>query len=136
MTALRRPAVKMSAVLQARLIKMLCDGPCMIGEIVDETGLHYMTVQVYLRELYRVGAAHIAGWERDVRGRDVIKVYALGPGKDAKRRRMTGAERQAACRARRMERTALQALSGQTLCGFTLAPHASNSAAISEACGL
>lgn len=105
-----RTIVKMSAVLQAHLIKMLCDGPCTIQEIADETGLHYMTVQVYLRELYRAGAAHIAAWEKDSRGRDVIKVYALGPGKDAKRQKMTGAERQAACRARRLERTTLRGL--------------------------
>ena len=102
-----RPIVKLSAVLQARLIRMLCDGPCTITEIADDTGLHYVTVQVYLRELYRAGAAHIAGWEKDSRGRDLIKVYGLGPGKDAQRRKMTGAERQRASRPRRLERTAL-----------------------------
>lgn len=102
-----RTIMKMSAILQAHLIKMLCDGPCTIQEIADETGLHYMTVQVYLRELRKAGAAHIAAWEKDARGRDVIKVYALGPGKDAKRQKMTGAERQAACRARRLQRSTL-----------------------------
>jgi predicted ArsR family transcriptional regulator len=110
-----RTIMKMSAILQAHLIKMLCDGPCTIQEIADETGLHYMTVQVYLRELYKAGAAHIAAWEKDSRGRDVVKVYALGPGNDAKRRKMTAAERQAACRARRLERTALHALAQPSL---------------------
>lgn len=105
-----RTVVKMSAVLQAQVIRMLCEGPCTIREIAEETGLHYMTVQVYLRELYKAGAAHIAAWEKDVRGRDVVKVYALGPGKDAKRRKMSGAERQAVSRARRAERSALHAL--------------------------
>lgn len=102
--------IKMNAVLQAHLIRMLCDGPCTIQEIADETGLHYMTVQVYLRELRQAGAAHIAAWEKDSKGRDIIKVYALGPGKDAKRRKMTGAERQAACRARKLERSTLHGL--------------------------
>jgi len=102
--------IKMNAVLQAHLIRMLCDGPCTIQEIADETGLHYMTVQVYLRELRQAGAAHIAAWEKDSRGRDQIKVYGLGVGKDAKRRKLTGAERQAACRARRLERETLHGL--------------------------
>lgn len=105
-----RTIMKMSAILQAHLIKMLCEGPCTIREIAEETGLHYMTVQVYLREMYKAGAAHIAAWEKDSKGRDVIKVYALGPGRDAKRRKMTQAERQAAHRARKLERNTLQAL--------------------------
>jgi len=101
---------KINAFTQARMIRMLCDGPCTIQELADDTGLHYNTVQVYMRELHRVGAAHIAAWERDGRGRDQIKVYGLGVGKDAKRRKLTGAERQAACRARRRERETLHGL--------------------------
>ena len=92
---------KINAFSQARMMRMLCDGPCTCMEMAEETGLHYVTVQEYMREMRRAGAAHIAAWEKDSRGRDSIKVYALGPGKDAKRRKMTGAERQAATRARR-----------------------------------
>lgn len=119
----RRPAVKMSAVLQARMIRMLCDGPCTIREIAEDTGLHYMTVQVYLRELHRVGAVHIASWDKDSRGRDTIKVYGLGVGKDAKRQRMTDAQRQAASRARRAELAAHHALvhaSSRSASSFTV----------------
>jgi predicted ArsR family transcriptional regulator len=88
---------------------MLFDGPCTIAEIADETGLHYMTVQIYLRELRRAEAAHIAAWEKDKQGRDVIKVYAIGPGKDAKRRKLTPAERQRTYKARLKEKATLRA---------------------------
>jgi hypothetical protein len=56
--------------------------------------LHYVTVLHYCRELHKAGAAHIHMWEKDSRGRDLLKVYKLGEGKDAKRRKMSSAERQ------------------------------------------
>jgi hypothetical protein len=87
--------IKMSAVLQAQIIKLMFDGTYNCTQLAEETGLHYVTVLQYTRELHRAGAAHISSWEKDARGRDVIKVYKLGPGKDAKRERMTQVERQA-----------------------------------------
>lgn len=93
--------VKMSAVLQARLIRMLIDGPCTIQDLADETGLHPVTCQEYCRELRRAGAAHICAWEKDSRNRDSIKVYKLGPGKEAKREKLTPAQRQARVRAKK-----------------------------------
>ena len=94
MIAKHRRIVKINAYTQALLIKYLLEGVYTCWQLAEETGLHYVTVLHYTRELYRVGAAHISSWEKDVRGRDVIKIYKLGPGKDAKREKMTAAERQ------------------------------------------
>ena len=58
-----------------------------------------MTVLEYTRYLHREGAAHITEYQQDTLGRDSIKVFKLGPGKDAKRYVMTNAERMARCRA-------------------------------------
>ena len=86
--------IKINTITQAQLIKLLLEGIYSCRELAEHSGLHYVTVLQYTRELHRVGAAHISSWEKDDRGRDVIKVYKLGAGKDAKRQRMTQAERQ------------------------------------------
>ncbi len=95
-----RRIIKVNALTQAHLIKLLLDGDRTCQELAEETGLHYVTVLQYTRELHRAGAAHIHQYEKDSRGRCMIKVYKLGKGKDAKREKMTSAERQARVRSR------------------------------------
>lgn len=102
----------MGAILQAQLIKLMFDGTYNCTQLAEETGLHYVTVLQYTRELHRAGAAHISSWEKDIRGRDVIKVYKLGPGKDAKREKLTGAERQARHREKRNAMRLTQVMGG------------------------
>lgn len=92
--------IKINAITQAHLIKLLLDGRFNCQELADETGLHYVTVLQYTRELHRAGAAYICRWEKDRRGRDIKKVYKLGEGRDAKRQKQTPGQRQANCRAR------------------------------------
>jgi hypothetical protein len=96
-----RKIIKINAISQAHLIKAMLDGTLTCKELAEETGLHYVTVLQYARELHAVGAAHICFWEKDILGRDSIKVYKIGKGKDAKREKMTGAERQARSRSKR-----------------------------------
>jgi len=93
--------IKVNMITQAQLIKMMLDGDFTCKELARETGLHYVTVLQYTRELYRAGACYIYRYEKDWRGRDNARVYKLGRGKDAKRQRMTDAERQARSRRRR-----------------------------------
>ena len=90
--------VKINALAQAQLIKLLLDGVYTCHELAEQSGLHYVTVLHYTRELHAAGAAHICAWEKDSRGRDAIKVYKIGEGRDAKRKKMTGAQRQARSR--------------------------------------
>lgn len=96
-----RRIVKINRFTQAKLIEAMLDGVYTCAELAEMTGLHYVTVLDYTRELYRAKAAHICGWEKDSKGRDVIKIYKIGRGKDAKREKLSGAERQARTRAKR-----------------------------------
>jgi predicted ArsR family transcriptional regulator len=96
-----RKIIKINAICQAQVIKLLLDGVYTCQELAEQTGLHYVTVLQYTRELHAAGAAHICAWEKDGRGRDVIKIYKIGEGKDAKKKKMTPAERQAKSREKR-----------------------------------
>lgn len=91
----RRAQIKMGAVLYARMVEMMLHGTFSCQEMAEETGLHYVTVLQYTRELHRAGACHIHCWDKDNRGRDVIKIYKIGKSKDAKREKMSKAERSA-----------------------------------------
>lgn len=105
--------MRVNAYSFARMIKMLVDGPQTVSEIVEDTGLHRVTVSRYLRELHRAKAVGICAWEPDAKGRDAIKVYELGrTGRDAKRAKMTQAQRQEAYRARKREKAVHQMLAG------------------------
>lgn len=87
--------VKVGALSYAQLVLHMLEGVHNCRELADLTGLHYVTVLQYTRELHAAGAAHICAWEKDTRGRDAIKVYKIGKGRDAKREKMTAAQRQA-----------------------------------------
>jgi predicted ArsR family transcriptional regulator len=100
---MKRTVRKLNAITQAQLIKLLLEGIYTCEQLAEETGLHYVTVLQYTRELHRFGAAHISSWEKDCRGRDIIKVYRLGEGKDAKRHKMTDSQRQARYRSKRKQ---------------------------------
>jgi len=93
--------VKINAISQAQLIKLMLDGVYTCHELAEQTGLHYVTVLQYARELHAAGAAYICAWEKDSRGRDAIKVYKIGEHRDVPRKKMTGAQRQAKSRERK-----------------------------------
>ena len=102
--------IKINAIMQAQLIKLLLEGTYTCQELANETGLHYVTVLQYTRELHRAGAAHISGWEKDPRGRDLAKIYKLGEGRDKPRQKKTQAERQIAYRAKKKQIKMLELL--------------------------
>jgi predicted ArsR family transcriptional regulator len=104
--------IKVNAMCQAQLVKLLLEGTHTCYELAQATGLHYVTVLHYCRELHKAGAAHIAMWEKDSRGRDLLKVYKLGAGKDAKRRKMSSAERQRKYREKKKHAEMLQVTTG------------------------
>ena len=92
--------VKINAFTSAHLMYLLLDGDRTIDELSEETGLHRITVERYLRALHARGAAFIHRWDPNRQGRHVIKIYKLGRGKDAPRVRLTAAERGARRRAK------------------------------------
>lgn len=114
--------IKINAILQAQLIKLLLEGTYTCAELAEMTGLHYVTVLQYTRELHRAGAAHIAEWEKDWRGRDLAKIYKLGAGKDKPRQKKTQAERQIAYRAKKKQLKLIQTLCSAQPAGQTPAP--------------
>ena len=104
--------IKINAFIQGVLIKNMLEGTYSCAELAEITGLHYVTVQQYARELHRAGAAHISSWEKDSRGRDVVKIYKIGVGKDAKREKLTGAQRQERVREKRRAQQLAQVMAG------------------------
>ena len=109
----RRRIKKINAFTQARLIKLLLEGTYTCAELAEQTGLHYVTVLDYTRELHRSGAVYISSWEKDSRGRDNSRIYKIGVGKDAKRERMTQVERQARYRAKKRAAQKAQVMVGK-----------------------
>lgn len=107
--------IKINAITQAHLIKLLLEGTYTCAELAEMTGLHYVTVLQYTRELYRAKAVHIADWGPDSRGQAKIKIYKIGRAKDAKRPRLSEGEKQARYRAKMQAIKTLQRMSGPIL---------------------
>ena len=108
-----RKIIKISKLTTALLVKEMWQGTYSCTELAELTGLHYVTVLEFTRAMHRVGACHISSWEKDTRGRDVIKIYKLGPGQDAKREKLTGAERQERTREKRRAVERAQVMAGK-----------------------
>lgn len=86
----------------ARVFALLMHDPVSAKEIVEETGLHRTTAQSLMRCFKKYKLVHIVAWETDGMGRDVSPVYKFGKGKDIPRRKMTSAERQQRCKAKKL----------------------------------
>lgn len=98
-----RNIVRVNAMSFAQLIKYMNEGLYSCKELADLTGLHYVTVLEYTRSMYKAGAVHIGAWEADCRGRHMIKVYHIGPGKDAKRQKISASKRSLAYRVKQKQ---------------------------------
>lgn len=93
--------IKVNQDMYARALRMLLDDPITAHDLAEETGMHVVTAQSFMRALQSHEVVHITDWERDSMGRDSTPVYKLGAGKDKPRRKMTAAERQARHRAKK-----------------------------------
>lgn len=76
----------------AKLVKLMMEGTYTCRELADMTGLAYATVLSYAKALYIEKAAHISMWDKDSVGRDTVKIYMIGAGRDAKRQTMPRTE--------------------------------------------
>lgn len=104
--------VKVNAIMQAELIRLLLEGTYSCAELAELSGAHYVTVLHYCRELHKRGAAHICMWDKDSRGRDLVKIYKIGPGPDAKRKKASAAERQRRYREKKKATQLAQVVAG------------------------
>lgn len=96
------PQIKVNQETYARLLRMLLDDPVTANELVEETGLHRVTAQSLMRTLHKHEVVHVCAWEPDKLGRDRIPVFKLGAGRDKPRRKLTDAQKQARCRAKKV----------------------------------
>lgn len=74
---------KVNAMTFSILVKLLYEGTRTCYELAEETGLHKLTVYDWTREMHRQGVIHICMWEGE--GRSSMRVFKMGPGKDAPR---------------------------------------------------
>jgi predicted ArsR family transcriptional regulator len=99
----KRKVIRANALAFAKLIRCLQLNPSTLYEMAEESGLHYITVRRYMYALHQENAVHVSGWEKDSRGRDAIKVFKFGAGKDKPRHKFTGVERQRRVRAKKKQ---------------------------------
>ena len=83
-----------------KLLPHLIYGTMNCSDLAAATGMHYATVLFYTRELHVQKRVYICGYEHDTAGRDNVKLYKLGQGTDAKRRKVSEAAKAKAYRAR------------------------------------
>lgn len=104
--------VKVNAIMQAELIRLLLEGTYTCAELAELSGAHYVTVLHYCRELHKRGAAHICMWDKDKRGRDLVKIYKIGNAPDAKRKKASAADRQRRYREKKKAAEMAQVMAG------------------------
>ena len=87
--------VKVNALSFAHLVKEMLAGEYTCEELAERTGLHYVTVLHYTREMHKAGAAYICAWRMNHRKQYVLKVYGIGNRDDARKPRaaLTPAQR-------------------------------------------
>lgn len=107
--------VRISHLTTAQVIKTLLEGPSTAHELVTASGLHLVTVYEFMRVLRRLKIVHISGWDRDKIGRDAIAVFALGDGREAKRRILSRAEIARRYRERKQRKAMAAALADQKI---------------------
>jgi len=81
--------MRINAYTFTKLVGLLIEGTQTMYELAEATGLHYVTVQNYCREMLRQKVIHIAAYVDS--GRDAKRVYKLGKGENARRRRKSRA---------------------------------------------
>ena len=107
-----RSVSKVGALSLAQLVLHLLDGTMTLPELAEATGLHYQTVRAHCGAMHKARAVHIITWEQDARGRDALRVYKMGPGKDAPRRKLSARDRQRAYRSKMAGVAVTHALAG------------------------
>jgi biotin operon repressor len=80
-----KPQVKLNAALFAMAMEEFMHGPTTAQTIADITGMGQVTVWHLIRALRKRGVVHIDSYEADTQGRQMVRVFALGQGEDAKR---------------------------------------------------
>lgn len=95
------PKVRIGAILQAKVLRLLVDGPHSVLELEGESGVHEKTLRGYLKELHAQKLVYVHDWLPNSRGTRDTRMWHWGPGKrDAPRPKVSQAVRTANYRAR------------------------------------
>lgn len=103
---------KVNALTFSILVKLLYEGTRNCYELAEDTGLHVLTVYDWVREMHRQGIIHICMWEGE--GRSSVRIFKMGPGKDAPRPIKERSRIHAEYRARKKAMQVLHRMAGQT----------------------
>lgn len=71
-----------------------------MAELAEESGLHYHTVRNFCKLAHERKMIHIVMWDKDTRGRDMVRIFKWGKGTDAKRTKKSAKERARAYKAK------------------------------------
>lgn len=94
--------MKVNALSFAVLMRVLNEDAHTIAELNEATGLHPQTIREWINVMHMKKVVFIAGYEKDAKGRDNAPYWQFGIDKtDAKRARLTSAERKARSRMKR-----------------------------------
>ena len=102
---------KVNAMTFSIMVKLLYEGTRTCYELAEETGLHQLTIYDWTREMHRQGVIHICMWEGE--GRSSMRIFKMGPGKDAPRPVKTRAQSYAEYKARQNARKLLHRMAGE-----------------------
>jgi len=110
--------LKVNALSQAHLVRLLFEGGYSRAELAERAGLHYATVVSYVAHFRRVNIAYIDEYLPDSRGRLCVPGYKIGLDQpDMKRpKKPTPAQRQQATRNKRKSIEIIQLMAGPITC--------------------
>ena len=79
--------MKLNAARFAQTLKLLQKKPLTAHTLADKLGIHLLTAQGWMCELYKERLVYVCAWKKDSLGRDRTPVYSLGRAVDAPRHR-------------------------------------------------
>lgn len=76
------------------LLKALQESDLTYKEMEEISGFSYHWLVKLIKQLKKEKIVHVCGYYKDAMGRDTIQIYRYGKGRDAKRSKLTGTEKQ------------------------------------------
>jgi predicted ArsR family transcriptional regulator len=97
-------AARVNHIVMGQTLALLKAGPVTAQKVAQETGVHIVTAQDWLRELRQQRVVFVSGWLPDSLGRDAVPVYEFGNESDEPKRSLSRAEISKRYRQRRKEK--------------------------------
>jgi hypothetical protein len=81
----KKRQIRLSHITFTLALEEMLAGPFTCVEISEHTGMTHRYVCRMVKIMHAKKVVHISGWGKDSKGRAGIRVFSLGPGRDAKR---------------------------------------------------